>query len=122
MKITDLKAGQGKVDVEATVKSKEAARVFNKYGKELRVANAIVNDESGEVKLTLWNNDIEKVNEGDTIKITNGYVSEFNGEKQLTSGKYGKMEVVGKAQVSAEMKAVDEMKAGEEMKTDGGEI
>jgi replication factor A1 len=95
MKLSELKAGQGKVDVELTVKSKAEPRVMNKYGKELKVANAIVQDESGEMKLTLWNDDVDKVNAGDKIKITNGYVSEFNGEKQLTSGKFGKLEVVG---------------------------
>ena len=30
----------------------------------------------------------------DKIRITNGYVSEFNGIKQLTPGKFGKMEVI----------------------------
>jgi len=100
MKISELKAGQGKVDVEAKVKSKADPRVMNKYGKELKVANAVVEDDSGEIKLTLWNEDADKVNAGDTIKITNGYVSEYNGEKQLTSGKFGKLEVVSSGKAS----------------------
>ena len=95
MKLSELKAGQGNVDVSVEVKSKAEPRIMNKYGKELKVCNAIVFDESGEIKLTLWNSDVDKVNVGDKIKITNGYVSEFNGEKQLTSGKYGKLEVLG---------------------------
>ena len=37
------------------------------------------------------------INQGDTISIVNGYVSEFNGKLQLTSGKFGKIEIVGKA-------------------------
>lgn len=95
IKISELKAGQGKVDVQCKVKSKTEPRVMEKYGKQLKVGNAIVEDESGEVALTLWNDDVDKVNVGDTIRITNGYVSEFNGKKQLTSGKFGKLEVVG---------------------------
>ncbi len=94
MNLKELKAGQGKVDVEVTVKSKEEPRSFNKYGKDLRVANAMVSDSSGEIKLSLWNDDIEKIKVGDVLKISNGYVSEFNGEKQLSAGKYGKIEVV----------------------------
>ena len=93
-KISDLKAGQGKVDVEVTVKSKSESRTINKYGKELKVANAVVEDDSGEIALTLWNSDVDKVEVGKKLKITNGYVSEFNGVKQLTSGKYGKLEVL----------------------------
>ncbi len=94
MKVSELRAGQGKVDTEVTVKSKEAPRAFQKYGRELKVCNAVVQDDSGEIKMSLWNSDADKINVGDKIKITNGYVSEFNGEKQLTSGKYGKLEVV----------------------------
>ncbi len=94
MNISELKAGQGKVDVEVKVKSMAEPRVMQKYGKELKVANAVVGDESGEITLTLWNADVDKVHAGDTLKITNGYVSEFNGKKQLTSGKFGKLEVV----------------------------
>lgn len=91
--ISDLKAGEGKVNIEAEVKSLDEPRVFNKYGKELKVANAIVSDETGEIKLVLWNQDIEKVKVGSKIKVVNGYVNEFNGEKQLTSGKFGKIEI-----------------------------
>jgi replication factor A1 len=95
MKVSELKSGQGKVDVEVVVKSMAEPRVMNKYGKDLKVCNAQVSDESGEIKLTLWNDDVDKVKVGSKIKITNGYVSEFNGEKQLTSGKFGKLEVLG---------------------------
>jgi len=94
MKLSELKSGQGKVDVEVKCKSKAEPRQFDKYGKVLRVCNAVVEDESGEIAMTLWNDDIDKVNVGDKLKVTNGYVSEFNGTKQLTSGKFGKLEVV----------------------------
>ena len=96
MKISDLKIGQGKVDVEAEVKSIEPERTFNKFGREVRVTNALIEDESGSVKLTLWNDEIDKVSAGDKVKITNGYVNEFQGEKQLTAGKFGKLEILGK--------------------------
>ncbi len=94
MKVSELKPGQGKVDVQLLVKSVSDVRSVNSYGKELRVANAVGSDDSGEIKISLWNDDITKVNTGDTIKITNGYVSEFNGERQLSAGKFGKIETV----------------------------
>ncbi|MEK6856141.1 MAG: SOSS complex subunit B family protein [Nanoarchaeota archaeon] len=103
MQVSDLKAGQGKVDIEVKVKSKGEIRSFNKFGKELRVCNVIVSDASGETTMSLWNDDIEKVKDGDTLKITNGYVSEFNGQKQLTAGKFGKMEIVGASAESNEV-------------------
>lgn len=94
MKISEINSGQGKIDVEAEVTSVDEPREFDKYGKKLRVANAMIKDDSGEIKLTLWNDEIDKVQQGMKIKITNGYCSEFKGEKQLSAGKFGSMEVL----------------------------
>ena len=105
MKISELKSGQGKVDVVVEVKSKGEVKVINKYGKNLKLCNVMVSDDSGEISLTLWNDDVEKIKEGDKVKVTNGYVSEFNGKLQLTSGKFGKIEVLGK---DGESQASDE--------------
>jgi len=92
-KISELEKGKSSVEVTGKVKEIGESRSFDKFGKTLTVATAVLEDESGNIKLTLWNQDIEKVKAGDTIKITNGYVNEFQGEKQLTSGKFGKIEV-----------------------------
>ncbi len=94
MNISELRPRQGSVSIEAQVKVMEEARTFNKFGKDLRVANAIIEDESGSIKFSLWNDDIEKVHVGDTIRVTNGFVNEFKGENQLTTGKFGKLEVI----------------------------
>lgn len=94
MKISELRARQGSVNLEATVISIEEPRAFNKFGKELRVTNAVIEDDSGSIKFTLWNNDIDTVHVGDTIRVTNGFVNEFKGENQLTTGKFGKLEVI----------------------------
>ena len=99
MKISELKTNQGSVEVEGVISELGDTRAFNKYGRELKVANAILKDDSGAIKLTLWNDDVTRFKEGDKIKITNGYVGEFQGEKQLTSGKFGKIEKVGNVEV-----------------------
>ena len=94
MKITDLKPRQGKVEIEAEIVSISEPKEFEKFGNKGRVATAKIKDDSGEISLTLWNDDIDKVKAGDKIKITNGYVNEFQGEKQLTAGRFGKLEVI----------------------------
>ncbi len=85
-----------RVSVEGRIASKSSPReVQSRYKDEsYRVADAIVEDESGSIKLTLWNEQIEQVNEGDMIKIDNGYVTAFKGEIQLNVGKYGKLSVI----------------------------
>ena len=94
MKISELQPKQGKVDIEVEVVKVEEPREFEKFGQKGRVASATVKDESGEIKLTLWNDEIDQVKEGGKIKITNGYVNEYQGEKQLTAGRFGKLEPV----------------------------
>lgn len=94
MQIKELKTGQKSVDIEVDVSSIGEVREFQKYGKQGRVATAVVKDDSGEINLTLWNEDIDTVQEGSKIKIENGYVNEFQGAPQLTAGKYGKLIVL----------------------------
>lgn len=95
MQIADLQAKQGKVDIELVIESKEEPKEFQKFGMTGKLCNCMAKDSSGQIKLTLWNEQVEKVKAGDTVKITNGYVSEYKGELQLSTGKFGELEVVG---------------------------
>lgn len=94
MKLSELKAGQGKVDITVTVTAKGDIRSFDKYGKQLRVCNATVSDGESEMILSLWNDEIETIAVGNQVQVANGYVSEFQGKKQLSAGKFGKLTVV----------------------------
>jgi len=95
MRVKDLQTKQAKVDIELEVKAIGDIREFQKFGNVGRVANAVVADDTGKIKLTLWNEDIDKIRVGDKIRLTNGFVSEFQGEKQLSAGRLGKLEVKG---------------------------
>ncbi len=97
MAVADLQPKQGNVELTLDIVDKGDIRTFNKFGKDGRVCNAKGKDETGEITLSLWNEQIDQVNVGDKIKISNGWVSEWQGEKQLSTGKFGKLEVVGKA-------------------------
>ena len=101
MAISDLQPREGKVDITVEVTEKSDAREFEKFGKQGRVCNAKIKDDSGSMTLTLWNEQIDQVNVGDKVHIANGYVSEWQGEKQLSTGKFGSMEVVDKAEGGA---------------------
>ncbi len=94
MKISELQAGQGKIDIEVEIVSLDEPKEFEKFGNKGKVANAIVKDDSGSIKMSFWNNDIDKIQPGMTIKVTNGYCSEFKGEKQLSTGKFGSFQVL----------------------------
>lgn len=94
MEIKDLQAGQGKVDMIVEVTEVQEPREFNKFGKTGKVANAKAKDATGEITLTLWNEQVDLVKAGTKVHIINGYVSEYKGEKQLGTGKFGRLEVV----------------------------
>ncbi|MEM0106640.1 MAG: OB-fold nucleic acid binding domain-containing protein [Candidatus Micrarchaeaceae archaeon] len=97
MKINELKAGASNVSIKAKIVKKEDPReVVTKYGKRLSVANITLEDDTGSILMSLWGNDIDKVNVGDIVEVTNGYVNEFRGTPQLSTGKFGKIEVIEK--------------------------
>ena len=96
----------GNIELTATVVEKADVRTFEKFGKQGRVCNATLQDDTGKVSLTLWNDDVDKVNTGDTVKITNGWANEYQGEVQLSTGKFGTLEVQkgAKAETKSEKK------------------
>ncbi len=85
-----------RVEVEADVVDKGNPRQVQSRmsGETFNVSDVVVQDETGNIKLTLWNEQIDQVNVGDRIKIENGYVTSFKGEIQLNVGKYGKLTIL----------------------------
>jgi len=84
MAIKDLQARQGDVNLTLEIIDKGEVREFEKFGRKGRVCTARAKDDSGEISLTLWNEDIDKVNKGDIVKVENGWVREWQGELQLS--------------------------------------
>ena len=64
-----------------------------KFGRT-KVANATIEDDSGNIKLVLWGEEVDKCKQGDKIKIENGYIKEWNGEMQVSIGKFGKLTIL----------------------------
>jgi replication factor A1 len=93
-KVGDLTPQSKAVNVTAKVVSKTEIREIpmGRDGSPHKVSDALVGDETGVVYLTLWDDNIEKVNEGDTVRVENGYVTLFKGNIRLNIGKYGKLE------------------------------
>ena len=77
------------------IQKSETREVRSKFTNEtFRVADATIEDETGTITLTLWNEQTEQVNVGDRVRIENGYIKSFRGELQLNSGKYGTLTVL----------------------------
>jgi replication factor A1 len=95
VKIKELRDGMKRVNVQATVTEKSDPReVMSRFKDQTyRVATATIADETGTVRLTLWNDQIEMVNVNDKVRIENGYVTSFRGEIQLNAGKFGTLTI-----------------------------
>lgn len=96
MKIRDLKDGMRRVNIVAKVlEISEPREVVSRFdGRVYKVADAVIGDETGTIKLSLWNEQIGRINVNDTIKIENGYVRSFKGERHLNVGRFGKLTVL----------------------------
>jgi len=90
-------------EVNTIVKVVSKSQVRNVTGRDYtirRVADALVGDETGCVYLTLWDDNIDKVNEEATLRITNGYVNLFRGNMRLNIGKYGSFQVLEESPIT----------------------
>lgn len=95
MKANEIKPGMRRIDLELRIvkKSEPHSFVSEKTGRG-RVCTAVGEDDSGQIKVSLWNEDIDRVNEGDQIRIKGGYSRLFKDEVHVSSGRYGELEVI----------------------------
>jgi replication factor A1 len=95
MKINELRDGMKRITIQAKVTEKSDQREVTSRFKDqtYKVATALITDETGTIKLTLWNEQIDQVKVNDVVNIQNGYVTSFKGEIQLNVGKYGMLAV-----------------------------
>jgi replication factor A1 len=102
VKVGELTPNSKAVNVTVKVVSKGEVRstTSGRDYSEHKVLEALVGDETGCIYLNLWDDNIEKVKEGDILKIKNGYVNLFRGNMRLNIGRYGSFEVVTEPQIA----------------------
>ena len=89
--IEDIQAGQKRVVVEGRVESIQGPRTVQskKKGEDLKVADVILSDDTGSIKLVLWNNQIPQIIENTRIRIEEGFATTYRNELQMSVGKWG---------------------------------
>ncbi len=92
--IDDLRSGMKRINVKAEViEMPKPAQVHTQFGNTVMVVNAVVGDDTGTIKLCLWDNQISELSNGDAIEIKNAQVCTFRGERQLRLGKNGSLNI-----------------------------
>lgn len=93
--VHDLRAGMKRINVKAEVlEIPEPAQVHTQFGNTVTVVNALVGDETGKIKLCLWEEQINSIVVGKNIEIKNAHVCIFRGERQLRLGKKGVLSIL----------------------------
>ncbi len=93
MKIAEIQRGTNNVSVQAKVIDiSEKREVQTRFGKKF-VADALIEDDSGQITVSLWEEKIDAISVGDTVNIEGAYVTEFKQKLQLNIPRAGKIEV-----------------------------
>jgi replication factor A1 len=100
--IAELRSGMKHINLKAKVQEiPKPAQVHTQFGNTAMVVNALIGDETGTIKLCLWEGQINTVALSDNIEIRNAQVCLFRGEKQLRLGKNGALTVINSTQAPA---------------------
>ncbi len=96
MSIDELTVESEDVELEATIKDIQTPRaVTGKYGQK-RITIATLEDETGEIPVTLWEEQIDAVRnrEGARVKVTGAYTRDWVGDLQLNIPREGTITVI----------------------------
>ncbi|HLC80040.1 MAG TPA: hypothetical protein VJG83_06520 [archaeon] len=96
MKVSELKARAAIDEITLEIVSKAEPRQWANENGSGKVCNCAGKDSTGEISVSLWNDQCDQVEEGNKIKITGGWCSEFRGQLQVSTGKQGNLEVLKK--------------------------
>lgn len=92
--IGGLCVGMSHITLHAKIlEIQKPASVLTRGGESAVVANALIGDKTGTIKLSLWDNQTSAVSKGDTVFIKNAQAFAFRGEKQLRLGRNGTISV-----------------------------
>ena len=94
LKINEIEPGMNSVSMEGKIIEKSAPRSVNtRYGQR-SVADVTLDDETGTINLSLWEQQIDFVNVGDRVSIKGVYVTEYRNVIQLNIPRSGTIEVL----------------------------
>ena len=104
------------LNLEARIVSVSAVREFESKGRKGKVASVILGDQSGTIRLSLWDQQTDladKLRPGMAVQVFGGYTKEdMNGGAEVRLGTKGGLKILE----SSDLPAVDSMKRTEQSK------
>jgi len=94
-KIKDLEPKMKHINLKARVlEMPQPKMVYTRWGTSVFVSNILLSDETGTIRLSLWNQQIKNLSVNDVAKIENAKVASFRGERQMRLGRKGKLTII----------------------------
>ncbi len=94
MTVEELSPEDDDVEITGTIAELPTPRaVSTRYGQK-KITTVTFEDETGSIDLTLWEEEIDAIEEGVNVKITGAYVREWADDIQLNIGRDGNIEQV----------------------------
>ncbi|QLH79595.1 single-stranded DNA binding protein [Halosimplex rubrum] len=93
-----LTMGQSDVNVRGIVLETDSIRTFDRDdGSEGKVSNLLLGDETGRVRVTMWDERADRATEldpGTAVEVVDGYVREREGDLELHVGDHGAIDEI----------------------------
>ncbi|MDB2245978.1 single-stranded DNA binding protein [Halorubrum ezzemoulense] len=126
-RVEDLTLGASDVDLVGQVLDTDSIRTFDRDdGSEGRVANLTLGDETGRVRVTLWDGKADLAEEfaaGEVVEVGDGYVRERDGDLELHVGDRGTVERVDEdVEYVPETTDIADLEIGQTVDIGGGVI
>jgi ssDNA-binding replication factor A large subunit len=93
MRIEEIESNSKVISLVVTIDSVEEPKT-TPSGTQFQ--DGIVSDETGQVKIVFWDEQVGKFRVGDKILVNSGWAKTFNEELQISSGKFGKISLIPK--------------------------
>lgn len=93
MRISELEPNTKVINLVVTLESIDEP---SKTPNGTAYQNGIVTDDTGQVKIVFWDDQVSKFRAGDKLLMSTGWAKTFMDEMQISSGKFGKITIVPK--------------------------
>jgi len=93
-KISQLHEGEDGITVRVRVLSVSEPKTVQTRRGPRTLSEAVVGDDTGRVKLTLWGKHAGSLHEGEAVEIRGAWTTSYRGEVQLNVGNRGEIEEI----------------------------
>ncbi|MCE4600668.1 MAG: OB-fold nucleic acid binding domain-containing protein [Desulfurococcales archaeon] len=107
-KISSLREGENDVNVRVRVIKTMDPKVVETRKGPRTISEAIVGDETGRIKMTLWGKHAGTLQEGQAVEVSGAWTTSYRGEVQLNVGYRGDIKEVSDEDVASEEEIPEE--------------